>query len=188
MTVRRIVVGISGATGVVYGIRTLEVLRGLDDIETHLVISGPGKQTLAYESDVAVSELEAMADAVYAGRDITAPISSGSFTTAGMIIAPCSVKMLSAVANSYGADLMARAADVTLKERRPLVLMVRETPLHLGHLRLMASAAETGAVVYPPVPAFYTRPASIDDLVDHTVRRALEHLGVIADDLPRWGD
>ncbi len=172
----------------IYGIRTLEALRSLDDIETHLVISGPGKQTLAYETNRTVADLEALADAVHSSRDIAAPISSGSFTTAGMIIAPCSIKMLSSVAHSYGADLMARAADVTLKERRPLVLMVRETPLHLGHLRLMTQAAEIGAVVYPPVPAFYTRPVSIDDLVTHSVHRSLEHLDIALDDLDRWGD
>ena len=147
-------------------------------METHLVITGPGRQTLAYETDLAPADVEALADVVHGSRDIAAPISSGSYATAGMIIAPCSIKMLSAVANSFGADLVSRAADVTLKERRPLVLMVRETPLHLGHLRLMVQAAEIGAVVYPPVPAFYTRPESIEDIVDHTVVRALEHLGV----------
>ena len=159
---RRVVVAISGATGVVYGIRALELLREIDDVETHLVMTGPGRQTLAYETDLAPADVEALADVVHGSRDIAAPISSGSYATAGMIIAPCSIKMLSAVANSFGADLVSRAADVTLKERRPLVLMVRETPLHLGHLRLMAQAAEIGAVVYPPVPAFYTRPESID--------------------------
>ena len=183
---RRVVVAISGATGVVYGVRALELLREVDDVETHLVITGPGRQTLAYETDMAPADVEALADAVHGSRDIAAPISSGSFATAGMIVAPCSVKMLSSVANSFGADLVARAADVTLKERRPLVLMVRETPLHLGHLRLMAQAAEIGAVVYPPVPAFYTRPTSIDDLVTHSVVRALEHLGVEAGEIPRW--
>ena len=182
------VVAISGATGVVYGIKALELLREVDDVETHLVMTGPGRQTLAYETDLAPADVEALADVVHGSRDIAAPISSGSFATAGMIIAPCSIKMLAAVANSFGADLVARAADVTLKERRPLVLMVRETPLHLGHLRLMAQATEIGAVVYPPVPAFYTRPASIDDLVTHSTARALEHLGVQAPGIPRWGD
>ena len=138
---RRIVVAISGATGVVYGIRALELLREVDDVETHLVMTGPGRQTLAYETDLAPADVEALADVVHGSRDIAAPISSGSYTTAGMIIAPCSIKMLSAVANSFGADLVSRAADVTLKERRPLVMMVRETPLHLGHLRLMVQAA-----------------------------------------------
>ena len=185
---RRVIVAVSGATGVVYGVRALEMMRAVDDVETHLVITGPGRQTLAYETDLVPADVEALADVVHGSRDIAAPISSGSFTTAGMIVAPCSIKMLSAVANSFGVDLVSRAADVTLKERRPLVLMVRETPLHLGHLRLMAQAAEIGAVVYPPVPAFYTRPESIQDLVDHSVARALEHLGVEVAEIPRWGE
>ena len=184
---RRVVVAISGATGVVYGVRALELLREVDDVESHLVITGPGRQTLAHETDLTPADVEGRADVVHGSRDIAAPISSGSYATAGMIIAPCSIKMLSAVANSFGADLVSRAADVTLKERRPLVLMVRETPLHLGHLRLLAQAAEVGAVVYPPVPAFYTRPSSIDDLVTHSVVRALEHLGVEVADIARWG-
>lgn len=184
---RRVVVAISGATGAVFGVRALELLRGAGDVETHLVITGPGRRTLAHETDLAAAEVEALADAVHGSRDIAAPIASGSYRTSGMLVAPCSVKTLSAVANSYDADLVARAADVTLKERRPLVLMVRETPLHLGHLRLMERAAEIGAVVYPPVPAFYTRPASIDELVTHTAARALEHLGVEIAGIPRWG-
>ncbi len=187
-TLRRVVVAISGATGVIFGIRALELLRNIADVETHLVMTGPGRQTLAYETDLSPADVEALADVVHGARDIAAPISSGSYATAGMVIAPCSIKMLSAVANSYGSDLVSRAADVTLKERRPLVLMVRETPLHLGHLRLMAQAAEIGAVVYPPVPAFYTKPESIQDLVDHTVVRALEQLGIDAGDISRWGD
>ncbi len=186
--VRRVVVAISGATGVVYGIRALELLRAVDDVETHLVLTGPGRQTLAYETDLAPADVEGLADVVHGSRDIAAPISSGSYPTAGMIIAPCSIKMLSAVANSYCADLVSRAADVTLKERRPLVMMVRETPLHLGHLRLMVQAAEIGAVLCPPVPAFYTRPESIEDLVDHSVVRALEHLSVEVGQIPRWGE
>ncbi len=184
---RRVVVAISGATGVIFGIRALELLRDIAEVETHLVITGPGRQTLAYETDLSPADVEALADVVHGARDIAAPISSGSYITAGMLIAPCSIKMLSAVANSYGSDLVSRAADVTLKERRPLVMMVRETPLHLGHLRLMAQAAEIGAVVYPPVPAFYTRPDSIQDLVDHTVVRALEQLGIEAGTISRWG-
>ncbi len=185
---RRVVVAISGATGVIFGIRALELLRDIAEVETHLVITGPGRQTLAYETDLSPADVEALADVVHGARDIAAPISSGSYITAGMLIAPCSIKMLSAVANSYGSDLVSRAADVTLKERRPLVMMVRETPLHLGHLRLMAQAAEIGAVIYPPVPAFYTRPDSIQDLVDHTVVRALEQLGIEAGTISRWGD
>lgn len=185
---RRVVVAISGATGIVYGIRALEMMSDIAGVETHLVITGPGRQTLAYETDLSAAELQGLADVVHGSRDIAAPISSGSFATAGMIVAPCSIKTLSAIANSYGADLVARAADVTLKERRPLVLLVRETPLHLGHLRLMTRAAEIGAVVYPPVPAFYTRPSTIDDLVSHSVARALEHLSVEVPDLKRWGE
>ena len=188
MSTRRLVVGISGATGTVYGIRALQLLRAIDEIETHLVITNPGKQTLAIESDLSVSEVDALADVVHNARDIAAPIASGSFTTHGMIVAPCSVKTMSAVATSYGVDLVSRAADVTLKERRPLVLMVRETPLHAGHLELMQQVTDSGAIVYPPVPAFYNKPQSIDDLVTHSVGRALEHLGVEIDDLNRWGD
>ncbi len=185
---RRVVIAISGATGALCGVRALELLKAVPGVETHLVITGPGRQTLAYETDITASEVEALADVVHGSRDIAAPISSGSFTTTGMMIAPCSIKMLSAVANSYGVDLVSRAADVTLKERRPLVLMVRETPLHLGHLRLMVQAAEIGAVIYPPVPAFYTRPASIDEMVTHTAARALEHLGITFEGIPRWGE
>lgn len=183
---QRVVVAISGATGVIYGIRALQLLRQLPAIETHLVITAPGKQTLAVESDLTVADLEAMADVVHGARDIAAPISSGSFRTAGMLIAPCSIKMLSAIANSFGADLVARAADVTLKERRPLVLLVRETPLHLGHLRLLTQAATAGAVIFPALPAFYNRPKTINDIVSYSVGRALEHLGIEIPDMNRW--
>jgi 4-hydroxy-3-polyprenylbenzoate decarboxylase len=183
---RRIIVAISGASGAVYGIRALELLRTQRDVESHLIISAAGKVTIGVETSRSVGEVEALADHVHGARDISAPISSGSFATAGMIVAPCSIKSLSAIANSFSSDLLARSADVCLKERRPLVLMVRETPLHLGHLRLMQQATESGAIVYPPVPAFYNEPRSIDDLVTHSVGRALEHLGVIVDDLKRW--
>lgn len=183
---RRVVVGISGASGVVYGVRALELLRPLDDVETHLVMTPAAKVTLGEETDLSPGDVEALADVVHGIRDIGASIASGSFATAGMIVAPCSIKTLSAVANSFSADLLVRAADVTLKERRPLVLMVRETPLHLGHLRLCERAAEIGAVVYPPVPAFYGRPESIEDLVDHSVVRALEHLGLDVGEIQRW--
>jgi 4-hydroxy-3-polyprenylbenzoate decarboxylase len=181
-----VIVGISGASGVVYGIRTLELLRALDGVETHLVMTPAAKVTLGEETDASVDDVESLADHVHGIRDIGASIASGSFSTAGMIVAPCSIKTLSAVANSYSADLLVRAADVTLKERRPLVLMVRETPLHVGHLRLCAQAAEIGAVIYPPVPAFYGKPGSIDELVNHSVVRALEHLGVDAGEIARW--
>lgn len=183
---RRVVVGITGASGSVYGIRTLELLRPLDEIETHLVMTPAAKLTLATETDLSVGEVEALADEVHGVKNVAAPIASGSFATAGMIVAPCSIKTLSAIANSYSADLLARAADVMLKERRPLVLMVRETPLHAGHLHLCRRATEAGAVIFPPVPAFYTRPGSIDELVTHSVVRALEHLGIDAADVPRW--
>ena len=183
---RRVVVAITGASGSVYGIRALELLAPLGDVETHLIISGPAKTTLAIETDQSVAEVEALADHVHSVRDIGAPTSSGSFRTAGMLVAPCSIKSLSAIANSMSADLISRTADVTLKERRPLVLMVRETPFHLGHLRLMEHAAEVGAIIYPPVPAFYNNPSSLDDIVTHSVGRAVEHLGISIGDLERW--
>ena len=188
MRSRRIIVGISGASGAVFGVRALELLRAIDDVETHLVMTPAAKMTLAHETNLAVEEVEGIADHVHSVKNVGAPIASGSFASVGMIVAPCSIKTLSAVANSYSADLLVRAADVTLKERRPLVLMVRETPLHIGHLRLCAQAAESGAVIYPPVPAMYSRPATIDELVTHSVVRALEHLGVDAGPIPRWGE
>lgn len=176
-----LVVGISGASGVVFGVRILEILSHLDHIETHLVMSGPARVTLGLETDMTPSQVEELADVVHPVRDIGASIASGSFRTAGMIVAPCSIRSLSAIANSLGGDLLTRTADVTLKERRPLVLMVRETPLHRGHLRLMSQAAESGAVIFPPVPAFYTRPRSVADLVNHTALRALDVIGLGAD-------
>jgi 4-hydroxy-3-polyprenylbenzoate decarboxylase len=183
-----IVVGISGASGAVYGIRLLEVLAEQSEIETHLVISRTARVVIAQETDRAVAQIEALADHTYAPEDLTASIASGSFATGGMVIAPCSIKMLSAVANSYAADLMARAADVTLKEGRPLVLVVRETPLHLGHLRLMARAAEIGAIIFPPVPAFYGRPQTAAEIVDGTVGRVLARLGVENELYVKWGE
>ncbi len=176
-----LVVGISGASGIVFGIRILEILSRLDGIETHLVMSSPARVTLGLETDMTPSEVEALADVVHPVRDIGASIASGSFRTAGMVVAPCSMRSLSAIANSLGGDLLTRAADVTLKERRPLVLMVRETPLHRGHLRLMSQAAESGAVIFPPVPAFYTRPGSIEEMVNHTALRALDVMGLAGD-------
>lgn len=188
LTSRRIIVGISGASGAIFGVRALEMLAALADIETHLVMTPAAKTTLVHETDLTVDEVEDLADKVHGVKNIGAPIASGSFASAGMIVAPCSIKTLSAIANSYSADLLVRAADVTLKERRPLVLMVRETPLHLGHLRLCAQAAEVGAVIYPPVPAMYSRPDTIDDLVTHSIVRALEHLAVDAGPITRWGE
>lgn len=174
----RVVVAITGASGAVYGYRLLQVLSARTDVETHLVASGAGFATVAHELDVSAADLRELADVVHRPSEIGATIASGSFTTAGMIVAPCSIKTLSAIANCYSSDLVARAADVTLKERRPLVLLVRETPFHIGHLRLMLAAAEAGAIIAPPVPAFYQRPSSLDDIIDHTVHRALAHLGL----------
>lgn len=179
-------VAISGASGAIYGIRCLALLRDVDDIETHLVVSPAARTTIGVETDYTIKAVEDFADVVHGVRDIGATIASGSFQTSGMIVAPCSIKSLSAIANSYSADLIARAADVTLKERRPLVLMVRETPFHLGHLRLMAQVTEIGATIYPPVPAFYNKPSSIDDLVTHSAARALEHLDIEMPNLKRW--
>jgi 4-hydroxy-3-polyprenylbenzoate decarboxylase len=174
---RRLIVGISGASGVIYGIRLLEVLAKDDSVETHLVLSPAARATMTQETDWIPRDVEALADVVHSPANIGASIASGSFETAGMIVAPCSVRALSAVANSDDADLIARAADVQLKEGRPVLLLVRETPLHVGHLRLMVRAAELGAVIMPPVPAFYGRPASVDDLINGTVGRALARIG-----------
>lgn len=172
----RVVVGITGATGSIYGIRLLEHLRRYPDLETHLVISRPGKRTIAEETDYAVADVEALAAAHYEVTDIGAAIASGSFHTAGMIIAPCSIKTAAAVAACYADNLIARAADVTLKEGRPLIMLIRETPLHVGHLKCMLALAEMGAVVLPPMPAFYNRPKELDDIVMHTVARVLDRL------------
>jgi flavin prenyltransferase len=174
---KRLIVGLTGASGVLYGIRALEMLKRLE-FETHLILSQAAKATIAQETTWKVSEVEALASVAHDPRDIGATIASGSFQTLGMLIAPCSIKTLSAVAHSYSSDLMSRAADVCLKEGRPLLLLVREAPLHKGHLRLMLEAAEAGAIIYPPAPAFYGRPQSIDDLVMDTVGRALARLGI----------
>ena len=168
---KRLIVGISGASGAIYGVRLLQVLRDVTDIETHLVMSQAARQTLSLETDFSLREVQALADVTHDARDIAASISSGSFQTLGMVILPCSIKTLSGIVHSYTDGLLTRAADVVLKERRPLVLCVRETPLHLGHLRLMTQAAEIGAVIMPPVPAFYHRPQSLDDVINQTVNR-----------------
>lgn len=181
----RLVVGISGASGAILGIRLLEVLKPMP-VETHLVLSPAARVTIAQETDWKVSDVLALADVTYSHADIGAAIASGSFTTMGMVIIPCSIKTLSAVANSYSADLISRSADVTLKEGRPLVLVVRETPLHRGHLRLMSLASEAGAVIFPPVPAFYARPQSFDDMINNTVGRVLSRLGIENDLYLRW--
>ncbi len=178
--------GITGASGTIYGVRILEVLRDLG-FETHLVMSQAARRVAGLETGFAVPEIEALADYSYADDDIDAPIASGSFKTDGMIVAPCSIKSLSAIANSFNSNLLARAADVCLKERRKLVLVVRETPLHLGHLRLMAEVTEYGAIVLPPMPAFYHRPTTIDDLVDQTVGKVLDQFDIDHDLFQRWG-
>ncbi|QEH36925.1 3-octaprenyl-4-hydroxybenzoate carboxy-lyase partner protein [Aquisphaera giovannonii] len=185
---KRLVVGISGASGAIYGIRLLEVLQAVEGLETHLVVSSSGRRTIALETNISADRVESMADRVYRPADMAAAISSGSFRTCGMVVAPCSIKTLSGIATSFSDNLLLRAADVTLKERRPLVLLVRETPLHLGHLRLLVQVAEMGATVMPPVPAFYHRPTTIEDVVDQTVNRALDVIGIELDrDLfPRW--
>ncbi|MBK5222456.1 MAG: UbiX family flavin prenyltransferase [Acidimicrobiia bacterium] len=175
---RRVVVGISGASGAIYGIRLLRQLADLPGVESHLVMSRAAMMTIAAETDFTPAEVSAMADVTYTPADVGATIASGSFVTHGMVVAPCSMRTLGAIANSLADNLLTRAADVTLKEGRPLVLMVRETPLHPGHLRLMALAAEAGAVIAPPVPAFYHRPTTIEEIVDHSVSRALDRLGV----------
>ena len=184
---RRLVIGISGATGIAYGVRALELARKAG-VETHLVVTPAAQQTRAYETDLTARDLAAMADVTYRPADVGAAIASGSFATAGMLVAPCSVRTLSAIAYAGNDNLLTRAADVTLKERRRLVLLVRETPLTLGHLRAMTAATESGAIVMPPVPAFYLRPATVDDIVDHTVGRAFDLLGIDVPDLPRWGE
>ncbi len=186
---RRLVVGLSGTTGVVYGIRLLEIVRHVPDVETHLVISAAARQIIPMETSYEVSGVESLADVSYRPRDVAAAISSGSFQTTGMVIVPCSMKTLSAVALSTADTLIARAADVVLKERRRLVMVVRETPLHLGHLRLMLQATEMGAVMMPPVPAFYHQPDSIDAIINQTVNRVLDLLDIcLPDDLfARWG-
>ena len=187
MTVaRRLVVGISGASGSIYGIRLLEILRTVPDLETHLVVSQAAKRTIADETDYAVRDVEALATRVYDDRDIGAALASGSFKTLGMVVAPCSIKTLAALATSFAATLIARAGDVTLKEGRPLVLVVRETPLHAGHLRQMLALAEMGGVILPPVPAFYHRPRTLDDVVNHTVGRILDRFDLPHALVPEW--
>lgn len=177
---KRLVVGITGASGSIYGIRLLEILQRYADMEVHLVLSRSGKRTLVAETDWSVADVEALAGHHYDNVDIGATIASGSFRTAGMIIAPCSIKTAAAVAACYADTLISRAADVTLKEGRPLIMLIRETPLHVGHLKMMLALAEMGAVVLPPMPAFYNRPKDLDDIVNHTIARVLDRL-----DLPQ---
>jgi 4-hydroxy-3-polyprenylbenzoate decarboxylase len=183
---KRIIVGISGSTGAIYGVRLLEVLRQLSDIETHLVMSSAARTTIEYELERDSAEVSAMADVSYDERNVGAAIASGSFVTDGMIVAPCSMRSLSAIANSLNDNLLTRAADVCLKERRRLVLIARETPLHAGHLRLMLECTSAGAVILPPSPAFYHRPQTILDIVDQTLGKALDLFGIDAGLFKRW--
>ena len=184
---RRLIVGISGASGVIYGVKLLELLK-TTDVETHLVMTKSAEITLAYEMDMKVSEVKALATKVYGPDDIAAAISSGSFKTEGMVVAPCSIRSLSEIAYGQTTSLLTRAADVALKERRRVILLLRETPLHLGHIKSMAAATEAGAIVMPPVPAFYARPKNIDEMVEHTVGRALDLFGIETGSVRRWGE
>lgn len=183
---RRLIVAITGASGAAYGVRLLQVLAPLPGIETHLVLTASGRTTLLHETDVSVAEVQGLADVVHRERDTAATIASGSFPVDGMIVAPCSVKTLSAIANCYSENLVARAADVVLKERRRLVLVFRETPLHAGHIRLMADATAAGAVIFPPVPAFYHHPLTVQDVVDQSVARVLDLFGIETELFRRW--
>jgi 4-hydroxy-3-polyprenylbenzoate decarboxylase len=182
-----LVVGISGASGVVYGLRVLDACRELG-IQSHLVVSRSAALTIAQETDLTLAEVQARADVVHRTADVGAAIASGSFRTLGMIVAPCSVRSMSEIATGVTSTLLTRAADVTLKERRPLVLMVRETPLHLGHLRTLVRLAEMGAIIAPPLPAFYARPASLEEMVDQSVGRALDLFGLSWRPVRRWGE
>jgi len=183
---KRLIIALSGASGQIYGIRLLEILQQTPEIETHVVISQSAAITIAHETDYSPRDVEALADVVYRTADIGAAIASGSFETLGMIVVPCSIKSLSSIANSYDADLITRAADVQLKEGRNVLLVVRETPLHLGHLRLMTQAAEQGCTLFPPVPAFYSRPQSIDEMVDATCGRILARAGIPNEHYAEW--
>jgi 4-hydroxy-3-polyprenylbenzoate decarboxylase len=183
---KRLIIAISGASGPVYGVRMLEVLQTVEDIETHLVFSPSAAQTITAETDYSLEHVRSLADEVHSFKDIGASISSGSFKTEGMIVAPCSIKTLAGIANCFSDNLISRAADVCLKEGRKVALMVRETPLHQGHLELMAKAASYGCVIVPPVPAFYHRPRTIDDIVNQTVGRTLDQFGIDTDFVHRW--
>ena len=183
---KRLIVGMTGASGAIYGVRLLRMLQVMAHVETHLVVSDAAALTLRHETGLSVADAEALADHVYDVRDMAAALASGSFRNDGMVIAPCSMKTLSAIAHGYGDNLMTRAADVVLKERRRLVLVVRETPLHLVHLRNMQSVTEMGGIIYPPVPAFYCRPQSIEEMVDQTLRRVLDLFGIADEGIVRW--
>ena len=185
---KRLIVGISGATGAIYGVRMLEVLSKLKDVETHLVMTRAAKMTIQVETPHSIKDVEAMADVVHDINNVGASISSGSFRTAGMVIAPCSMKSMGGIAHSVGGDLLVRAADVILKERKRLVLVARETPLHLGHLESMVALTRMGAVIFPPVPAFYHRPKTLDDIINQTVSRILDQFEIDVTLFERWSD
>ncbi len=185
---RRLVVGITGASGVIYGIRLLEVLHQHPDIETHLVLTKPAERTIAEETSYRVADIKAMATVAHSITDIGASIASGSFRTLGMVVIPCSIHTVSAIAYCLSENLVTRAADVTLKEGRRLVLVVRETPLHTGHLKSLLAASEAGAVILPPVPAFYNLPKTLEQVIDHTIGRVLDRFDIAHDLSPRWGE
>ena len=184
---RRLIIGISGASGVIYGVRLLQLLRNAG-VETHLVVTRTAEVTFAHETNLKIADVKALADVCHRVDDMAAPIASGSFKTAGMIVAPCSVRSMSEIASGVTSTLLTRSADVVLKERRKLVLMVRETPLHAAHLRSMTALSEMGAIIAPPVPAFYSRPDSIADMVDHTVGRVLDLFDIDVGAVTRWGE
>jgi 4-hydroxy-3-polyprenylbenzoate decarboxylase len=184
---KRIVIGIAGASGVIYGVRMLSLLKE-KDFETHLIISEAGKKNIEIETSYEASEVAAMATYAYDNRDVGAPLASGSFLTWGMVVVPCTIKTLSGIANSYTDNLLVRAADVTLKEKRKLVIVVRETPLHKGHLRLMTMAADMGAHILPPVPSFYHQPKTIDDIINQTIGKIFDYLSIEHDLFRRWGE
>jgi len=186
MKTNRIVVGIAGASGVIYGVEMLRILSTLD-VEVHLIISGAGRRNIEIETDYKIEEVEAFADYSYDNRDVGASLASGSFLTEGMVIAPCTIKTLSGIANSYTENLLVRAADVTLKEKRKLALLVRETPLHKGHLDLMMKAADMGAHILPPVPSFYHQPRTIEDIVHQTIGKVFDYFGIEHNLFRRWG-
>lgn len=184
---KRVIIGLSGASGVIYGVEMLRLLAD-EDLETHLIISEAGKRNIEIETNTPVHDVEAMADYVYDNRNVGASLASGSFQTAGMVVIPCTIKTLSGIANCYTTNLLIRAADVCLKERRKLVLVVRETPLHKGHLRLMARAADSGALIMPPVPSFYHQPKTIEDILHQTIGKIFDYLGIEHQLFTRWGD
>ena len=182
----RLIIGISGASGIIYGVRLLQVLQDIPEVETHLVMSATAKMNAVIETDYSVKKIEALADQVHSDRNVAANISSGSFATAGMIVAPCSMKSLSGIVHSYADNLLVRAADVVLKEGRKLVLMARETPLHVGHCKLLYEAAQLGAIIAPPMPAFYNAPQTLDDIINHSVGRVLDLFDIDTGVVKRW--